>query len=228
MVGKRQGTYGIVGVVEDESTYLGSRSTGKIFMATENANLLAGRGPVADFFAVRFRDSSPAGTDAGIKEARERFRAMEPTALAAYEDRASTLATVRILTVLLTAMVTVVAAIGAVGLVNTLVLNVAERRREIGILRAIGAGGAAIVRLLIAEGLTVGLAGYTLGVGAGYILARQLVDVAARELFRLQFALSPMLLVATGLLTLLIAAGASVAPGLAAARVPPIEAVRYE
>lgn len=228
VVGKRQGTYAVVGVVDDESTYLGSRSTGKVFMATENANLLAGRGPVADFFAVRFRDSSPAGTDAGITEARERFRTLEPTALAAYADRASTLNTVRILTLLLSAMTVVVAAIGAVGLVNTLVLNVTERRREIGILRAMGAGGAAVVRLLVAEGLTVGIAGYLLGIGAGYLLARQLVAVAGQELFRLRFELAPELLLVTGVLTLVIAAGASVAPGLAAARVPPIEAVRYE
>jgi len=228
MVGKRQGAYAVVGIVDDDSTYLGSHSTGKIFMDTATANLLAGRGPVADFFAVRFRDSSHAGVDAGVKEVQERFRSLEPSALTAYEDRQSTLATVQILTVLLLAMVVVIAVIGAIGLVNTLVLNVTERRREIGILRAIGAGTGALVRLLLAEGVTLGLLGYVLGLAGGYVLALRLVAIAGEELFHLRFTLAPGMLVVTGLLTLLLAAGASVAPGLIAARVRPIEAVRYE
>jgi len=227
-VGKRQGAYAVVGIVDDESTYLGSHSTGKIFMNTATANLLAGHGPVAGFFAVRFRDSSHAGVDAGVKEVQERFRDLEPTALTAYEDRQSTLATVQILTVLLLAMVVVIAVIGAIGLVNTLVLNVTERRREIGILRAIGASTGALVRLLLAEGMTLGLLGYALGLAGGYVLALRLVAIAGAELFHLRFTLAPGLLVVTGLLTLVLAGGASVAPGLLAARVRPIEAVRYE
>ena len=228
VVGKRQQTYAVVGIVDDESTYLGSHSTGKVFMATANADVLAGRGPVADFFAVRFRDSSHAGVDAGVKEMQERFRTLEPTALTAYEDRQSTLATVQILNVLLLAMVIVVAAIGAVGLVNTLVLNVAERRREIGILRAIGASAAAIVRLLFVEGVTLGVVGFALGLVGGYVLAVRLVAIAGEELFRLRFTLMPGVLVVTGVLTVVLAGGASVTPGLMAARVRPIEAVRYE
>jgi len=228
VVGKRQHTYGIVGIVDDESTYLGSRATGKVFMTPENANGLIGRGDVADFFAVRFTDSSPSGVNAALRRVETRFRSFEPQALAAYEDRSNTLNTVRILTVLLDAMVIVVAAIGVVGLVNTLVLNITERRRELGILRSIGAGGGALIRLLVSEGVVLGALGYGLGLGGGYTLARYLVALAGAELFRMQFTLSPLVLLLTGTLTLVVAAGASVAPGLLAARLRPIEAVRYE
>ena len=88
----------------------------------------------------------------------EQFRPLAPSALAAYEDRANTQNTIRILTVLLDAMVIVVAVIGVMGLVNTLVLNITERRRELGILRSIGAGGGALMRLLVSEGLVLGIA----------------------------------------------------------------------
>ena len=121
----------------------------------------------------------------------ERFRTLEPTALTAYEDRQSTLATVQILNVLLLAMVVVVAAIGAVGLVNTLVLNVAERRREIGILRAIGAGASAIVRLLFVEGVTLGVVGFALGLAGRVRASGATRGIAGEELFRLQFTLTP-------------------------------------
>ncbi len=225
---KRQHTYGIVGVVDDESTYLGSRSTGKIFMTPENANLLRGHGNLADFFAVRFTDSSPAGVNAALRHVEEQFRPLAPEALAAYEDRANTQNTLRILTVLLDAMVIVVAVIGVMGLANTLILNITERRRELGILRSIGASGGSLMRLLMSEGIVLGLVGYAIGLIGGYVLARYLVALAGSQLFRMQFTLSPVMLLLTGALTLIVAAGASVAPGLLAARLRPIEAVRYE
>ncbi|MHB8644990.1 MAG: ABC transporter permease [Thermomicrobiales bacterium] len=228
VVRKREQTYSIVGIVDDESTYLGSHATGKVFMAPENANTLIGRADVADFFAVRFTDSSPPGVNAALRRVEQQFRTLEPQALATYEDRANTQNTIRILTVLLDAMVIVVAVIGLVGLVNTLVLNITERRRELGILRSIGAGGGALIRLLVSEGLVLGALGYGVGLAGGYALARYLVALAGSELFRMQFTASPVVLLLTGALTLVVAAGASVVPGILAARLRPIEAVRYE
>lgn len=225
---KRQQTYSIVGIVDDESTYLGSRATGKVFMTPENANNLRGRADSADFFAVRFTDSSPSGVNAALRRVEQQFRVYEPQALAAYEDRSNTQNTIRILTVLLDAMVIVVAAIGVVGLTNTLILNITERRRELGILRSIGAGGGALIRLLVSEGIVLGALGYGIGLVGGYALARYLVALAGAELFRMQFTLSPFVLLLTGVLTLVVAAGASVVPGILAARLRPIEAVRYE
>jgi len=225
---KRQQTYSIVGIVDDESTYLGSRATGKVFMTPENANNLRGRADSADFFAVRFTDSTPNGVNAALRRVEQQFRVYEPQALAAYEDRSNTQSTIRILTVLLDAMVIVVAAIGVVGLINTLILNISERRRELGILRSIGAGGGALIRLLVSEGIVLGALGYGIGLLGGYALARYLVALASAELFRMQFTLSPYVLLLTGVLTLVVAAGASVTPGILAARLRPIEAVRYE
>ena len=228
VVQKSERTYGIVGIVDDESTYLGSHATGKIFMTPESANSLKLRGDNADFFAVRFNDSSPAGVNAALRHVEEQFRPLQPESLASYEDRANTQNAIRILTVLLNAMVIVVGIIGIMGLINTLILNVTERRRELGILRSIGASGGALVRLLVSEGLVLGLVGFALGLAGGYLLARYLVALAGAQLFRMQFALAPSLLIFTGALTLVVAAGASVTPGLLAARLRPIEAVRYE
>jgi putative ABC transport system permease protein len=57
---------------------------------------------------------------------------------------------------LLAIMASVIALVGSISLSGTLTLNVLERRREIGVLRAIGASSGAIARLLIGEGLILG------------------------------------------------------------------------
>ena len=67
--------------------------------------------------------------------------------------------------------------IGAVGMLNTMVMSVFERTREIGILRAIGWGRGRVVRMILMESILLSLTGGVVGaVGAialTHILARQ-------------------------------------------------------
>ena len=65
-----------------------------------------------------------------------------------------------------------IVAISMVGLVNAITMSVLERTREIGVLRCIGARARDIRRIFAAEGLTVSLAGWLLGIPLGYALAR--------------------------------------------------------
>ena len=65
-----------------------------------------------------------------------------------------------------------IVAISMVGLVNAITMSVLERTREIGVLRCIGARARDIRRIFTAEGLTVSLAGWLLGIPVGYALAR--------------------------------------------------------
>jgi len=60
--------------------------------------------------------------------------------------------------------------IAALGVVNTMTLNVMERTREIGVLRALGAGRTQIVGMIISEALMIGLIGAVLGILAGLLL----------------------------------------------------------
>jgi len=65
-----------------------------------------------------------------------------------------------------------VVAISMVGLINAITMSVFERTREIGVLRCIGARGRDIRRIFAAEGLTVAVGGWLLGLPLGYALAR--------------------------------------------------------
>ncbi len=69
-----------------------------------------------------------------------------------------------ILTVFLLMMAFLLAIVGALGLMGTMGINVLERTREIGIMRAIGASSGAIGRIFIVEALCIGVLSWLLGV----------------------------------------------------------------
>src|SRR3990172_4112334 len=115
---------------------------------------------------------------------------------------------------------------------NTFRTVVAERRRDIGILRTLGANRATILGIILSEGLLQGIIGTALGMLLGYVLAtaalsaitpflQQFVNLqVAGPVISLELLLSP---IAIGLGTPLLA---GTLPALAASRVTPLEALR--
>ncbi|SMC51680.1 ABC transporter permease [Sporomusa malonica] len=68
-----------------------------------------------------------------------------------------------ILTIFLLLMAVLLAVVGALGLMGTMGINVLERTREIGIMRAIGASGVAIGKVFVVEALCIGVLSWLLG-----------------------------------------------------------------
>jgi putative ABC transport system permease protein len=67
-----------------------------------------------------------------------------------------------ILSTLLMAMAILLAVVGGIGLMGTMLLNVLERIREVGVMRAIGASNDAILQIFIVEGVVIGLIAWVL------------------------------------------------------------------
>lgn len=82
------------------------------------------------------------------------------------------------LTVLLMFMAVVMAIVGALGLAGTMSINVLERVREIGVMRAIGASDGSILRMVIIEGMIIG----TLSWLAAIVIALPLSLIVSNEL----------------------------------------------
>lgn len=226
-IGRQTRDITVVGIVDDESTYLGSTDAGKLFF-TPAALTAINPGQVFSFLAVVFTRHDPQDVEATLATLRGQFASLHPEPYAAYSDKASTERTIDVLVVLLRAMVVLVALTGLIGVVNTLSMNVAERRREVGVVRALGAGRRHIATLLLGEGLVLGAYGYLLGLGLGLPLAYVLVRETGNVLFRLSFSLPLPFLGLVLAVTLLACAVASVGPALIAARVRPSTVLRYE
>lgn len=227
-IGDRRVPVTVSGIVNDSSTYLGSTTTGKVFMATSDLNRLIGRTGLVDVFALKLRSSDPAFVDATLEQLEEQLRLNGPVSLAAHEDQQSARRAIDVLTLMLNAMVVVVAVVGLIGIANTLLINITERRREFGILRTLGARSVHILTILISEGIALATIGLVTGVLVGYPLAKVMVNLTSRELFELSFHLSLMNVVATFLVALLAVAAVSSLPGLLASRIQPIQVLRYE
>jgi putative ABC transport system permease protein len=218
----------VVGMVNDNAQGLQSSAQGKVFVPLETANTMLHRGNQADFFSVRFTAHDGPFVESTLAAIEKRYRDLSPGMLAAYADKESSLEASKILTILLYAMTVIVATIGGIGVANTLTLNVLERRREIGVMRAVGGRNGHLIQVFLTEALAMGGAGFLLGVLLGWPLARLLVWLMEQVLFPLDFTF-PMDVVATALLfTLALTMLASIGPALGAARLKVSHALRYE
>ena len=218
----------VVGIVNDSSTYLGATTTGKLFLRIEDLQTIAHVQSLASLFALKLTDSQPSAVDTELRQLEEQFRQYGPQTLATYQDQASSRQAIDILTLMLNAMVVIIGVVGLAGIANTLIINLTERRREFGVLRALGATAFHLIRLVMSEALGIAAAGCLIGIAVGYPLARYFVYLTGTQLFQLDFSLSPMTILLTLAVALAATAAVSTGPGLIAARIRPIVVLRYE
>jgi putative ABC transport system permease protein len=120
--------------------------------------------------------------------------------------------------------------IAILGIVNTLIISVVERRRELATLRAVGASATQIEALMLWESAYLGLLGALLGMVGGILLSILLIEVINKQSFgwTIQLRLSAGLLLKAGGLAWLAAVAASYLPARWAAQQPVAEGLRYE
>lgn len=122
----------------------------------------------------------------------------------------------------------IVVFVAAVALLNTLTLSVLERRREIGVLRAMGSSRRFTLRMVLAEATGIGVVGGALGLAFG-LTDQWLFSLVSADMMNFQVAFRPssMALVFT-LGALAISLLGSIPPARRAARLNIIEAVSVE
>ena len=125
-------------------------------------------------------------------------------------------------------------AVASLGIVNTLVMAILERRREIGVLKALGASDRDVRQLFFAEAGVMGLAGGAGGVLMGWGIGRIIQFVTAAYLERQGIPAENIwlvpwwLVVGAMVFALAVSLGAGMYPASRAAKLDPVEALRYQ
>ncbi|HVA86156.1 MAG TPA: FtsX-like permease family protein, partial [Candidatus Saccharimonadales bacterium] len=190
---------------------------------TDATNLFGVTG--ADVFAIRFAPGQ-AATARPLVEAKARELALQPAGLDAVQGAVNdTLGRVFGLFDVLAAIAVIVAGLG---IVNTLTMNVLERVREIGVLRAAGMTQRQVWRMVVVEAGVVGILGAVLGCVLGVLVAMLMLALssgmaalASLEVPWLTIGLAAVFAIAVAML-------AAYYPARLASRLSIVRAVQYE
>jgi putative ABC transport system permease protein len=130
----------------------------------------------------------------------------------------------------------------SVGIVNSMLMSVTERYKEIGTMKCLGAMNTHVLEIFLIEALLLGLIGGAIGAVAGWTIAtvwQAFTQASSVNIFMVSASLwaefnisNPLLLLANPLvniaLSVIIALLAALAPAYIAAKLSPTEALRYE
>jgi len=135
-----------------------------------------------------------------------------------------------IIVVLLLLMAVLIAFVGGLGLMGTMSINVLERTREIGVMRAIGASDGAILRIFMAEGILIGLISWVIGFFISMPVSHFLSDQVGMTITQapLTYVFSTTGAVIWLVVVIVLAGAASFLPAWRAARYSVREILAYE
>ena len=125
-------------------------------------------------------------------------------------------------------------AVATLGIINTLVMAILERRREIGVLKALGAADSDVKQLFFVEAGVMGLAGGVLGVLFGWMIGAVLtfatnVYLKRQDLPGVEIFAVPWWLISGAIgFAVLVSLIAGLYPASRAAKLNPVDALRYE
>jgi len=223
--------YTIIGVIEHQGNLFG-QSLDKIAIAPFNSPLRRLTNPRGDVDGVLVQAANPVQLDESMETVREALRSsrhlrpsqqdnfvMETTAsaLVMFEKTKS------VMTIAGTALPAIGLIVGGMVIMNIMLVAVAERTREIGIRKSLGARRRDILSQFLVEAATLSTLGAIIGILLG-LGAAKLVEAQTP----LPAAVAPWSIVAATLLGTVVGIVSGVYPARRAARLDPIEALRQE
>lgn len=209
-------------------------------IAIPTAQQLFRMGSAVSGIEVRVADIYQAAQIAEAIRARLKFPYFTRTWMELNRNFFSALRVERIVMFVILTMIVLVAAFG---IISTLIMLVMQKRKEIAVLKSMGATGGSLMAVFIVQGMIIGAAGTILGLLAGLAIAKNLDPIVAviewlfgfkafpQDVYLLDKLPSRVLLpdvVAITITAFIISFLATIIPSRQAARVDPVVAIRYE
>jgi putative ABC transport system permease protein len=132
--------------------------------------------------------------------------------------------------VFLIVMSAIIGGVGGLGLMTTMSLNVFERRREMGVMRALGATPRIVWLIVVSEGIVVGVLSWTIAALLAWPISKMIGEFLVSVMFQsgLDFVFEPLGLAIWMVVSIGLSGAASFIPAWRASRVTVREALAYE
>lgn len=220
----------IIGTVDDKNN-AGAGLLGVGLTPVNSFNSFVGLpATLVQSFEIQGIDRSAGAVDRMARQVDDNLssKGLSPTVTTAPQIIARNQSVFLIINVLLYSVAGIVALIGILGLFNTLTTSVLERRREIGILRSLGASGRWVASIFWLEGISLATIAWVLAILLGIPAAYGFVTLIQAVFFPIPFSFDPKGFIVMLLLILVIATLASIGPTLRASRSRIVDILRYE
>jgi lipoprotein-releasing system permease protein len=209
-------------------------------IAIPSAQQLFRMGAAVSGIEVRVQDIYQAAAVADAIRAKLKFPYFTRTWMELNKNFFSALRVERIVMFVILTMIVLVAAFG---IVSTLIMLVMQKRKEIAILKSMGATNTSIMGIFIVQGVIIGIAGTVLGLLAGLLIAYNLDPIVAavewlfgfkafpQDVYLLDKLPSRVLwpdVLAIGIIAFLVSLLATILPSRQAAQIDPVVSLRYE
>lgn len=129
---------------------------------------------------------------------------------------------------IINALVVLAIIISGIGITNTLLINIMERVREIGMMRAVGVTRKQVIRMILLEGFGIGLAATVIGILFGILLIYMTSGFMEYNTLTFEFGVSNLIISLIFIFGIIISLVSSFTPSRRAAKIPLNEALRYE
>lgn len=216
--GIRDVSYDVVGIYETGQSF----EDGGAVIALSEAKLTFNKRNQVSFFNIKLRD--PVQADAVKAAIEARWDTLTATRAGEVNTSRDTVQMYRSLGWFLGIFAVLV---GGLGMMNTMLMSVFERTREIGVLRAVGWNRRRVMGLIIGEALVLAMAGGVIGIAAGYgLLAWAEQQPSVSNMLGGTFTAD--LVIQAFVIALLLGAVGGAYPAFRASRLLPAEAMRRE
>jgi putative ABC transport system permease protein len=181
---------------------------------------------VTDEHTLEFQESIIKALDDHLRESGLRVSDME-AGLSTMSDASEGIG---IMVGFLLFMALLTALVGSIGLMGTMGMNVLERTREIGVMRAIGAVDSVVIKSVIIEGVFIGLISWFFGAILTFPFSYLLLNIITRSMFNapMPLAITPQGFLIWLLVVVALSVVASVLPARNASRLTIREVLAYE